>query len=57
MGGNQISASVDSPKWVKSNERRRQEKKGRRAKVGNKNGYWLVYTPEPKYSNFIMQSN
>ena len=45
-----ISALGVSPKWVKSNERRRERerKREKRVKVGNNNGHWSVYTPEPK---------
>ena len=41
MGGIKISASGVSPKWVKSNERRKKEERERRAKVGNNNGHYV----------------
>ena len=47
MGGNKISALGVSPKWVKSNERRRRKKK-ERAKVGVNNGQYNAWTKYAK---------
>ena len=48
MGGNKISASGVSPKWVKSNERRKRERKKKERKRERKSmSKWSVYTPEP----------
>ena len=50
MGGNEISATGVSPKWVESN-RCRGEREERRAKVNDYNGQYL--SPEPKYFSLI----
>ena len=44
-GGNKISASGVSLKWVKSNRRREKKRERKRAKVGDCNGQYP--TPEP----------
>ena len=49
MKGNSILAFGVSPKWVKSNKRRKRERKREReerAKVGNNNGQYNPLKPE-----------